>query len=116
LIIISPAGMNSEGWSLKSLPVTTALTPASFCAAEVSIDLMRACACGLLQHLADDLAGHDQVGAEPGAARHLVDAVRPIGRVPTHLNSEPARLSPSLACQAPLISAAASITARTILS
>ena len=69
------------------------------------------------QHLADDLAGHDQVGAEPGAARHLVDPVRPIGARadPFELRTRRA-LHLLLHGQAPLISAAASITARTILS
>src|SRR6185503_11821895 len=81
--------MNSEGWSLKSMPVTTALTPASFWAAEVSIDFMRACACGLLSTLPT---------IWPAMAKSAPNLARPVtlstpsgrsGRVPTHLNSEP---------------------------
>ena len=39
--------MNSDGWSAKSSRVTTAFTPGSASALEVSIDTMRAWACGL---------------------------------------------------------------------
>jgi hypothetical protein len=39
--------MNSDGWSGKSSRVTTALTPGSASAREVSIDTMRACGWGL---------------------------------------------------------------------
>ncbi len=39
--------MNSDGWSPKSSRVMTAFTPGSASALEVSIEMMRACACGL---------------------------------------------------------------------
>ena len=60
---------------MKSMPVMTALTPGSFSAALVSMERMRACGCGLRSTLPDQLAGHGEIGAEPGAARHLVDAI-----------------------------------------
>ncbi len=53
----------------------TALTPASFSAFEVSIFLIRACACGLLSTSACKLTGEVVVGAVLGAAGHLVDAI-----------------------------------------
>ena len=62
------------------------------------------------QHLADQLAGHVEVGAETGAARHLVGAV---GTVRTRADPLVLLLAHRVA---PLMSAATSMTARTILS
>src|SRR6476619_2785652 len=81
--------MNSDGWSLKSSRVTTALTPGSFRAADASIDLMRACACGLRSTHPTNW---------PAMARSAPKRARPVtlstpsgrsGRVPIHWNSEP---------------------------
>ena len=89
---------------LEVVAVTTAFTPGSFSAAEVSIDLMRACGVRAAQHLADQLAGHGEVGAEAGAARHLVDAVGADGRVPTDLNLRARRVLTFIAASVRLLS------------
>ena len=47
----------STGKSGKSLPVTMAFTPGNFSAAEVSIDRMRACGCGLRRTLPWSIPG-----------------------------------------------------------
>ena len=69
------------------------------------------------QHLADELAGHLEVGAELGAAGHLVGA---IGTDRTGADDAKLTLRVLLDAllhgQAPLISVAASMTALTILS
>ncbi len=63
------------------------------------------------QHLAPDHAGHIGVGGKRRAARDLVDAVRANGAL-----ADPLVVGNDVHCAAPCISAAVSITARTILS
>ena len=84
--------MNSFRCSGRSLAVMTAFTPCSFSAAEVSIDRMRAWACGERNTFPYSI---------PGSFRSAPYIARPvtlgtpsgrIGRVPTHLN----RLTESL--------------------
>ena len=95
--------MNSEGWSLKSSRVTTALTPGSFAAAR---DVDRPDArvrVRAAQDRADQQAGHGEVGAEPGAAGHLVDAVGADRARADDLNSEPGA-SLTFSCMVRLLS------------
>ena len=112
---ISPVGTIRLACSGKSFAVTTAFTPASASAFEVSIDLMIGVGVRAAQHLADQLAGQVEVGAEAGAAGHLVGAVRTIGA-----RADPLVLAGSVfgagSSGGSLISAATSMTAVTILS
>ena len=87
LTIISPAGMNSEGRSAKSAEVITAFTPGSASAFEVSIDLMRACACGLRSTLPISMFGTCM--SAPNLARPVTLSTPSgrSGRVPTILSS-----------------------------
>ena len=98
-----------------SFEVTTALTPGSFSALEVSIDLMRACGCGLRNTLPQIMPG--MVVSAANCARPVTLSM-PSGRMvrwPIHL-----LLVTMFMIYLPLycarISAAVSITARTILS
>ncbi len=59
----------------KSSAVTTACTPGSAAALLVSIDTMRACACGERLTLPHSMPGSASVGAEQRAAGDLVDAI-----------------------------------------
>ena len=56
--------------------VTTACTPGSFSALLVSIETILAWACGERRTLPHSMPGMRHVGAELGAAGHLVHAVR----------------------------------------
>ena len=100
----------------KSAAVTTAFTPGSASALEASIDTIRACACGLRLTLPHSMPGRRHVGAEGGAAGDLVDAVRAdrTGADDFQLGFGNDVVHAALA--SPRISAAASITARMILS
>ena len=72
--------MYSNLWSGKSFAVTTALTPGSAAAFEVSIERMRACACGERRILPIERAGHRVVGGvhrPAGDLRHAVRTDRP---------------------------------------
>ena len=106
----------SIGKSTMSRAVMTAFTPGSFSAFDVSIDLMRACACGLRNTLPQIM---------PGMAVSAANWARPVtlsmpsGRMvrwPIHLLlvTRFIGLAPVIYCAR--ISAAVSITARTILS
>ena len=101
----------SSGKSTMSRAVTTALTPGSASAFEVSIDLMRACGCGLRSTLPQIMPG--MLVSAANAARPVTLST-PSGRMvrwPIHLLSVTTFIV-LLLC----ISAAVSITARTILS
>ena len=73
----SPPSIISSARSGKSAPVTTAFTPGSASAFAVSMRAMRAWAMRAALDAAVQHARHDEVGAERGAAGHLVDAVGP---------------------------------------
>src|SRR5581483_15506 len=77
--------MYSNLWSGKSAPVITALTPGSAAAFDVSIDLMRACACGERMTLPYSVPGN--VWSAPYIARPVTFGTPSgrMGRVPTHL-------------------------------
>ena len=101
----------SIGKSTMSRADTTALTPGSASAFEVSIDLMRACGCGLRSTLPQIMPGMLVSAAIGRAARHLVGAVGPDGAL-----ADPLVVGDDVHCAASRISSAVSITARTILS
>ena len=95
-----------------SFAVTTALTPGNASAFEVSIDLMRACGCGLRSTLPQIM---------PGMVVSAANAARPVTlSTPSGLNgalADPLVVGDDVHhCAASRISAAVSITARTILS
>ena len=69
----------SIGNSTRSLPVMTALTPGSAAALAVSIDLMRACGCGLRRILPQIIPGMRGVGGIGRPPGDLIRAVRPDG-------------------------------------
>ncbi len=106
----------SIGKSTMSFAVTTALTPGSFSAFEVSIDLMRACGCGLRSTLPQIMPGMVVSAANCGAAGDLVHAVGTDGALadPLVVGDEVHWVVSRIYCAR--ISAAVSITARTILS
>ena len=104
----------SIGKSTMSRAVTTAFTPGSASAFEVSIDLMRACGCGLRSTLPQIMPGMVVSAANGRAARDLVDAVGADGALADPLVvGDDVHWAASLCSR---ISAAVSITARTILS
>ena len=75
----------SNFWSGKSFAVTTALTPGSFSAFEVSIDLIRACACGERRMRPYSMPAIFM--SAPYSARPVTLGTPSgrMGRVPTHL-------------------------------
>ncbi len=95
--------------------VTTAFTPGSASALLVSIETMRACACGLRLTLAQIMPGITMSAPNVAAAGHLVDAVRA-----DRAGADDAEVGlVAYVCHAtvsPRISAAASSTARITLS
>src|SRR5882672_9136834 len=82
LRLMSPPGVPALH-SGKSARVTTALTPGSFSAAEVSIDLMIACACGLRKILPTSMPGRNR--SAPNLARPVTLSIPSCltGEVPT---------------------------------
>src|SRR6476646_9857028 len=82
---ISPVGTIRLACSGKSLAVTTALTPGSFSAFEVSIDLMMACGWGLRSTLPISWPG--RLKSAPKRARPVTLSAPSgrSGRVPIHL-------------------------------
>src|ERR1044071_1341833 len=78
----------SNLWSGRSFPVMTALTPGSAAAFDVSIERMRACACGERRMRPTSMPGI--VKSEPYWARPVTFGTPSgrIGRVPTHLNDD----------------------------
>ena len=103
----------SSGKSTTSRAVTTALTPGSASAFEVSIDLMRACGCGLRKTLPQIMPG--MVVSAAKAARPVTLST-PSGRMvrwPIHLLLVTIFIVPPCCSR---MSAAVSSTARTILS
>ncbi len=109
----SPTNASSEGMSGKSAAVTTAFTPGSFSALRASIDTMRACACGERFTLPHSMPGITM--SAPNMARPVTLSTPSgrIGRVPTTFRSDANVIHRAAS---PRISAAASITARMILS
>src|SRR6185436_9243609 len=83
---ISPIGWEPDAKSGRSLPVMTAFTPGRASAAEVSIDLIRACACGLRSTLPCSIPG--RLMSAPYLARPVTLSTPSwrIGRVPMTLN------------------------------
>ena len=115
---ISPVGTMRLGWSGKSFAVITAFTPASASAFDVSIDLMTAWACGLRSTLPISWPG--RLKSAPKRARPVTLSAPSgrSGRVPIHLYLPSVLGSMLLIAHRadPLISAATSRTAVTILS
>ena len=108
--------MNSLGWSAKSSRVTTAFTPGSCSALDVSIEMMRAWACGLRS---------TRPTSWPAMWKSAPKRARPVTlswpsgrmvRVPTIAGERSGGVVRVGAMGQPLISAAVSITAFTILS
>src|SRR5919106_290364 len=79
--------MNSEGMSWKSSRVTTALTPGSARALEVSIDLIRACGCGLLRTLPTSMPGKEKSAPKRARPVTLSTPSGLTGRVPIHFKA-----------------------------
>ena len=104
---------SSEGISGKSAAVTTAFTPGSAAALLVSIETIRACACGERLILPHSIPEARVSAANTARPVTLSTPSGRIGRVPTTFRLGIDVVHPTVS---PRISAAASITARMILS